>query len=225
DRADVGEEFQVVLEPVEFARGGRAHRALRALQVDPAVDAATLADAIELAEAAFEDRLQAADLAIALGGAGVKLGQLGPGPEAFLETVGFAIGAIKDALLAENDHPGGDRAEDEQQQDELYRQARVQHQGQHVDAVALRGGGDGFDGLLHQSLASRALSWSCNAGGIARGLKLAACSAAMRTLAASGSSPSRGPPSRRTSCANARLARRHSRNATVATSASSSRAG
>src|SRR5690606_33067860 len=106
DRTDVGEEFQVALQAVEFARGRRAHRALRALELDPAVDAAALADAVELAEAALEYGLEPADLAVAFGGAGIELGQLGAGPETFLEAVGLAIGAVEHALLAKDDHPG-----------------------------------------------------------------------------------------------------------------------
>src|SRR3546814_1078330 len=77
DRTDIGEELQVVLQPVEFARGGGAHRALRALELDPGIHAAALADAVELAEAALEDRFQPADVAVALAGAGVELGQIG----------------------------------------------------------------------------------------------------------------------------------------------------
>src|SRR3546814_17113084 len=56
DRTDVGEELEFALEPVELARGGHAHRPLRTLELHAAVDAAALADAVEVAEAAFEDR-------------------------------------------------------------------------------------------------------------------------------------------------------------------------
>src|SRR5690606_15927706 len=109
DRTDVGEELEVALQPVELARGGHAHRALRAFELDPAVDAATFADAIELAEAAFEDRLQPARVAPPALRAGVQLGQVGTGPEPLLETVGLVLGAAEQAALAEDDHPGRDR--------------------------------------------------------------------------------------------------------------------
>src|SRR5207342_2916085 len=69
DRADAGEEFEVVLEPVQLARRGRAHRALRAFELDAAIDTLALADAVELTEAAFEDRFQAFRDAAAFAGA------------------------------------------------------------------------------------------------------------------------------------------------------------
>src|SRR3546814_6126368 len=73
DRTDVGEELEVALQPIELARGGHAHRPLRALELHAAVDAAALADAVEVAEAAFEDCLEAARVAAAALRAGVEL--------------------------------------------------------------------------------------------------------------------------------------------------------
>src|SRR3546814_7157866 len=76
DRSDVGEELEVALQPVELARGGHAHRTLRAFELDAAVDAAALADAVEVAETAFEDRLQATRVAATALRAGIELGKV-----------------------------------------------------------------------------------------------------------------------------------------------------
>jgi hypothetical protein len=110
DRADIGQEFEVAFQAIELARGGRAHAALRAFQLHACVDAAALADAVELAHAAFEDRLEPFDVAAALGRVGVQLGQLGTGPEALLEIVSFLLCAIQHALLAQDDHPDATEA-------------------------------------------------------------------------------------------------------------------
>src|SRR5690606_39949975 len=53
----------------------------------------------------LEDRLQAADPAVAVGGGRIKLAQVGAGPEPVLEVVGLAVGLAVDARLAEDDHP------------------------------------------------------------------------------------------------------------------------
>src|SRR4029079_17233539 len=104
DRSDVGEELEVVLQAVELARGRGAHRALSAFQLHARIHATPLADAVELAEAAFEDRFEPGDVAVALGGARIEFRQLRAGPEPLLEAHGLALGAVEHALLAEDDH-------------------------------------------------------------------------------------------------------------------------
>src|SRR3546814_7116315 len=99
---------------VELARGGHAHRPLRTLELHAAVDAAALADAVEVAEAAFEDCLEAARVAAAALRAGVELGQVRARPEALLEAVGLVLGAVEQAALAEDDHPRRDRGHQQQ---------------------------------------------------------------------------------------------------------------
>ena len=68
-----------------------------------------LAQAVELAEPGFEDRLQAGDQAIPVGGARVQLRQVGAGPEAVLELLGAAVRDLVGARLAEDDHPAHHR--------------------------------------------------------------------------------------------------------------------
>src|SRR3546814_19067858 len=78
-------------------------------------DLAALADAVEVAETAFEDRLQATRVAATALRAGIELGKVRPGPEALLEAVGLVLGAAEQAALAEADHPRRDRADPQQQ--------------------------------------------------------------------------------------------------------------
>ncbi|KAG0939987.1 hypothetical protein G6F31_015223 [Rhizopus arrhizus] len=143
-RADVGQQFQVALELVHFAGVGGAHGTLRAFQLRTAIQPALVAQAGVLAEAGFEDRLQAADVAAAISGRAVQLAQVGAGPEAVLELVGFAGGLLEHAGLAENDHPADERADQQQQHDDLHRQAGLGHQFEVVDAAAGGGLGKGL---------------------------------------------------------------------------------
>ncbi|KAG1385232.1 hypothetical protein G6F59_017531 [Rhizopus arrhizus] len=113
-----------------------AHGTLRAFQLRTAIQPARVAQAGVLAEAGFEDRLQAADVAAAISGRSVQLAQVGAGPEAVLELVGFAGGLLEHAGLAENDHPADERADQQQQHDDLHRQAGLGHQFEVVDAAA-----------------------------------------------------------------------------------------
>src|SRR3546814_8733245 len=85
-------------------------------------------DAVEVAEAAFEDCLEAARVAAAALRAGVELGQVRARPEALLEAVGLVLGAVEQAALAEDDHPRRDRGHQQQQHHELHRDRGVQQQ-------------------------------------------------------------------------------------------------
>src|SRR3546814_6161828 len=78
-------------------------------------DLAALADAVEVAETAFEDRLQATRVAATALRAGIELGKVRTGPEALLEAVGLVLGAVEQAALAEDDHPRRDRGDQQQQ--------------------------------------------------------------------------------------------------------------
>src|SRR3546814_12568214 len=71
-----------------------------------------LADAVEVAETAFEDRLQATRVAATALRAGIELGKVRTGPEALLEAVGLVLGAVEQAALAEDGHPRRDRSEE-----------------------------------------------------------------------------------------------------------------
>src|SRR5690606_34132843 len=106
-----------------------------ALQLCPAVVATLVAQAGELAEAGLEDRLQPADNSVAVGGGRVQLDQVRAGPEPVLEFVRFLVGALEGAQLAENDYPADQGPGQQQQDDQLDRQARAQHQVQVVDAA------------------------------------------------------------------------------------------
>src|SRR3546814_6722890 len=106
----------------------RANRTLRACGLGAAVAAAALADAVEVAETAFEERLQATRVAATALRAGIELGKVRTGPEALLESVGLVLGAVEQAALAEDDHPRRDRGDQQQQHHELHRDRGMQQQ-------------------------------------------------------------------------------------------------
>src|SRR5690606_40113089 len=99
DGVGVGDTLRDGFRPVEPTGGGHAHAALRRLQLHPAVDHAPLAGI--LAEAGLEDRLHAADVAVALRRPGIQPAQLGARPEALLEALRLALGAVQDLFLAD----------------------------------------------------------------------------------------------------------------------------
>src|SRR6185369_6425301 len=62
DRADVGEEFQILFEPIQFTRERHAHAALRAFENRALIHLpAALPQAREFAEARLEDAFDAVD--------------------------------------------------------------------------------------------------------------------------------------------------------------------
>jgi hypothetical protein len=72
---------------------------------------------------------------IAPGDVAEQRGEVGAGPEALFEFVGMAAGIVEDLLLAEDDHPRGDRESEQDDHHQLHRQAGVQHELEQVQFV------------------------------------------------------------------------------------------
>src|SRR4029077_1305919 len=135
DRTDVGEELEVLLEPVDLTRLRHTHAALRTFEHRSRIHLPALAQAREFAESGLEDALDAGDLLTVRGDLAEQAGQVGAGPETLLELVGAAHGPAEHRLLAEDDDPRGEREHDEQTQDELDRQARAEHQHRNIEVA------------------------------------------------------------------------------------------
>ena len=94
-----------------------------------------LAQTREFAEPGLEDAFDTGDLFAVGGDLAEQAGQIGTGPEALFELVGAAHRPVEHRLLAEDDDPRGEREYDEQTEDELYRQARAQHQHRDIEVA------------------------------------------------------------------------------------------
>ncbi|CEE76723.1 hypothetical protein XAC2852_590072 [Xanthomonas citri pv. citri] len=139
--ADVGQQFEIAFELIDFTGERGAHGALCAFQLHARIQTAAVAQTRELAKAAFEHRLQTADGPVAVGCRGVQLGQIRTGPEAVFELVRLAVGLLERTRLAENDHPADERADQQQQHDDLDRDTGAQDQVYIVDAAVVRHAG------------------------------------------------------------------------------------
>src|SRR6185437_2631961 len=129
-------------------------------------------------------------------------------PEAFLEIVGVAARGVQHHLLAENDHPRGERENDQDRQHQYHRPTGMDDQIEDVD------------GTVHSKLCpSIKAAMSC---GIRHGVKLSAWMQATRTVARASVMPS---ATRVVTCAKSMLAARRRSTRTVESSSSSSRAG
>src|SRR2546427_8802845 len=148
-----GEKGQMALEEIHLALKGGAHRAPRPVHHVARVGAAALpAQLGELAEAGFEDALQAAD-GVAVGGrALVERGELVAAPELALELLGLAARAPDREPLLEDEHPRQEGHRDQQHQHHLDDDAGVDDQGPDIDVLG------------HGHLSACSSSWGKRAG-------------------------------------------------------------